>query len=66
MVKAITRGGDPASYKQAQIREVAHEYIESQDNTYTIQPDALPTEIPYINFDVPVDNSELIDRKSVV
>ena len=62
MVKAITRGGDPALYKHAQIREVAHAYIESQDNTYTIQPDALPTEIPYINFDVPNDNSELIKR----
>jgi|TARA_A100001011_G_scaffold226842_2_gene234907 hypothetical protein len=53
IVKAITRGGDPAYYSDDEIIDDMLPILNSQENEYTIQVDKLPYTIPYINFDVP-------------
>ena len=62
MVKAITRGGDPSNYKNDQILDIMHDLIKNEDNTFTIHPTELPTEIPYINFDVYWDNAGIMKQ----
>jgi len=59
-IKAVTRGGDPAQYKETDLFDEVVEVFKTQNNEYTIQPEKLPTEIPYISFDVPNDDSDQI------
>ena len=53
IVKAITRGGDPAYYNDDEIIDDMLPILNTQQHQYTIQVDKLPYTIPYINFDVP-------------
>ena len=60
IVKAITRGGDPAYYEDDEIIDDMLPIFEQQQHQYTIQTEKLPYKIPYINFDVPNTNIDIL------
>ena len=60
IVKAITRGGDPAYYEEDEIIDDMLPIFEQQQHQYTIQTEKLPYKIPYINFDVPNTNIDIL------
>ena len=62
--QAITRGGDPALYDDDEFMKQMLEVRKNQENKYTIQPDMLPIEVPYLCLDVP--NNEIDELKDAM